>query len=200
MALGGPAGWFAGERWPAPPQSAESRRPSRRVAAAQSACRPGRRVAIMRLVVKINCCKVPKYTGERLFKVEFRGKRSVPRPADHFFFFFFPYFHFNFFITTGPSLHTSPHPYLQNTMKIIYGIHCSVLILVLRKLRFAIPIPVPRCPSSPAINIYTSHKYALLLSRCTGRYRCPQRIYRWTHKWLVGRDSLRPPGPRILAS
>ncbi|XP_025413884.1 otoferlin-like isoform X4 [Sipha flava] len=27
----------------------------------------------MRLVVKINCCKVPKYSGERLFKLEFRG-------------------------------------------------------------------------------------------------------------------------------
>lgn len=31
----------------------------------------------MRLVVKINCCKVPKYNGERLFKLEFRGNRTV---------------------------------------------------------------------------------------------------------------------------
>ncbi|XP_050432533.1 otoferlin-like isoform X3 [Adelges cooleyi] len=27
----------------------------------------------MRVIVKINCCKVPKYNGERLFKLEFRG-------------------------------------------------------------------------------------------------------------------------------
>lgn len=31
----------------------------------------------MRLVVKINCCKVPKYSGERLFKLEFRGETKT---------------------------------------------------------------------------------------------------------------------------
>lgn len=51
-------------------------RPSRRSAAALSECSgSGYRVpTTMRLVVKINCCKVPKYSGERLFKLEFRGK------------------------------------------------------------------------------------------------------------------------------
>lgn len=41
---------------------------------------PPRAHSTMRLVVKINCCKVPKYSGERLFKLEFRGKWRPSQP------------------------------------------------------------------------------------------------------------------------
>jgi len=55
---------------PAEPLQSSYRGPADRVLRFRILC------VTMRLVVKINCCKVPKYSGERLFKLEFRGKQS----------------------------------------------------------------------------------------------------------------------------